>query len=1482
MAQGIEKDNNQMLDEIFQAIDLITQKRLDTLQFDKTITCKIISAEYSDEGVYIVDDGSTQFLAYSENTNYSEGTWVYVTIPNGDFNLQKNIVGKYVSDNSEYSTYIDPFSTYLDITGNLVTEDSEVEHSLIANYSNEIVLWCTDSYKYTAPAVTVIDNLDSNTETTASQLSSFDRLGIQADFKTLLGKYNLTAGSYGLKLVIQTTDLGSSSTSQSITEFTLNLDTDSMFGNPYNYITWSTQKVVFDISNLENITAMKLVFFQNNDFINDTVSYEQVSVTISEYQPGVYFTKNGDVYTLDTGVWSSTKIYYKSNPYSYIPGYEKGTEAWNAYLKMANILAKNIYVSLGYDLKNFTKDTLLLYCFNGSTYSSYLTSEAKAVLMDQDPSLNLNDSTVINTQLNAINTKSLHLRWVHIDPEDESILAIDNIDDFETYEGENDALQVEAMIHWYRWNMMDGVEDPIAGAFWEEITDIIDPFNYDFIPNPTLAKEQIKVMIEYPSLEYAQYIFINYEEDNLRESLEEEIVDSWTSESKTYTAEELQTEIENRLKEYEPTYSNQNNLYTSNLIEFTNEQEVPNSMSVNLVKGLEILCDKEGLEGIYNIYTSDGSLVNLGEASRLRFLTAQFNTIITGDVVLDSAESIAWYIPVKNTMIQPPALGYEYSENDLFLTDGEWYIIKREGVVASTRAPGSIVPTELEQAFRIQSYYSQTSVNNTIRCEVYKNNYIYSAEYTMEFGIAGSNGTDYTLTVTYQVQNNNIWQTATLPCLNIVNGAGSLKVIPHIFDYEGNDITEDLVSNISYSWYTRNPSNLLSINQNGIISTSGVTDLSQILHYILKITVSNAVALGNNNSINLTAYCPIAVQSNNNYQGFDGDNRITYDNSGVNPTYYKGQYCLYKKDINNKLIPDNNINWSIIIYGETSNSAALYYPQISTTGYLTVPGMYLSDNESRVSLIARLNGTGTIVWGQPLYISKYIYSSAFLNGWDGGLNIDEENGTIMSTMMGAGYKDNENRFNGVLMGDVQTIVNDISEVSTGLYGYNEGELSFGLDIDGTAFLGKNGHGRILFDGNSGEIKSALFEDDDTPSGLRIDIDNAYMDFVGLPYYNENSREWTQASVHIGVNDSHDNESSFFRITDTFGSDLVLIDPENRVGQMFIQSSDFTEPDEENGKPGAGIHFDLYNGRLIGYNFDIYAQSVIDNGDGTYSSNGYIALESTAEEYPLIIGDPDIFSVKWDGSLFATKGFVGGWQITSRGLFSDTLNFDTGYFDGIALFSPNNDSPIDDDPLRISVGSITISMEYYICYNDNVAIEEITEGESGTERVIVKVIISGSTSYYATPILDDDGNITGYSWTEGGTSTSSSDEYEDVEDDEQDIYADENFIWTQVSKEVYLRDIHNHLGYIDYLYDTNDDAAFTVSKSGILRANNAIFPIATIGQGTISTLITNNITINKSLVYASHKCTLAKQKIVYAVSFSKKKSSKKTLKYIKYT
>ncbi|MBO7079193.1 MAG: hypothetical protein J6W64_05235, partial [Bacilli bacterium] len=111
---------------------------------------------------------------------------------------------------------------------------------------------------------------------------------------------------------------------------------------------------------------------------------------------------------------------------------------------------------------------------------------------------------------------------------------------------------------------------------------------------------------------------------------------------------------------------------------------------------------------------------------------------------------------------------------------------------------------------------------------------------------------------------------------------------------------------------------------------------------------------------------------------------------------------------------------------------------------------------------------------------------------DGSLTIDEENGTIMSTMLGAGYKDGENRYNGVLIGDVRHAADGAA--GTGVYGYHEGVQSFGLNIDGTAFMGKSGQGQIQFDGNSGTVQSMSFKTDGT--SMKIDLDDGYIDIRG--------------------------------------------------------------------------------------------------------------------------------------------------------------------------------------------------------------------------------------------------------------------------------------------------------------------------------------------------------------------------------------------------
>jgi hypothetical protein len=58
-----------------------------------------------------------------------------------------------------------------------------------------------------------------------------------------------------------------------------------------------------------------------------------------------------------------------------------------------------------------------------------------------------------------------------------------------------------------------------------------------------------------------------------------------------------------------------------------------------------------------------------------------------------------------------------------------------------------------------------------------------------------------------------------------------------------------------------------------------------------------------------------------------------------------------------------------------------------------------------------------------------------MNGWDGTLKVDEDSNTILTSMVGAGRKNANNEFEGVLMGEVQQ---GSDEATLGIYGYNNG------------------------------------------------------------------------------------------------------------------------------------------------------------------------------------------------------------------------------------------------------------------------------------------------------------------------------------------------------------------------------------------------------------------------------------------------------------
>lgn len=1267
--------------KLFDAMDIIAAQQIKNLQFDKTVKCSITDDSKSEQGEYTVTDGSSTFKAYSESTKYSNGASVYVNIPNGDYKNKKLITGRYDQDRKDYNTN-DPEKSYIDITQNLISS-SIGETGIVANgEKTQITIWDSgDNFNKKLEE----EKKDDTKKDEGIKYKAYKKMLVKAKFKNYLSTKNVILGNYGIRIDI----LGEKkNTAEKTVEdwYMFKLDSSSMIGDPYKFEVGFEQKLLFDLDPDVNITRVRVVLYQDKNFYD-----------------------------------KSKNLLAPSN--------------------FDDIFVSEPFVSFGYSLEDFTEDTVLLYTFDSKKYAEHLTEETKQTLAKQSEIESQKDSTkkaftvedldktdLYTEQLNKLNKKKIILRWVHeTTGKDEKTRSFESVVQAED-------IPTGAIIHWYKYDLTQGVTDKIAGAFWTEMVEQKNKFELEYSPNPKKSFEMFRVIVECMSREYVNNYLIANDEDILE--IENKPEDKRTDEEKE------------KLDNLKNSYLEKIHDYISEDLKFENENMVPDENTIDLIKGLTITCDdcKGGYNGVYRIYDDAGKIMSSSEADKKRLFTASYTSIVSGVKELDTAEKIIWSIPKLNTMIYPPEEDVEYSfydkigtlDEDVFKkgeyftfdslreknkkyqkaifwdektiyykkgrtqidnSDQNYFKIIRYGVLSSKKT-GDEEADSTQQVFRIKDYYTQSAINNTVYCTIYKNNREYKAEYTLAFGPVGTNGTEYTFTLELADK-----QPAVLCTLDTV------QVIPHIYDYQNKEVTQDYITKIKYSWYSSNtkysedhkvkkedgstyyPS---AIDIDAIDSTTGAVTLKinshnieDLNYFILQGKVTNATTIVNLNKykdengenknvdgkvstdeltentgnqkpdgikVSLYSYLPISIRSSIDYTTFDGATKISYNTAGVDPSYYKDPYKVYSY-INQKTTPDTNIKW-MMSYGKDTQvkdkdgnytTNLKYYPWLNQNNCLIAPSMYLQNNGKEVSVMGYTFGSNgiSIVWIQPLYIYQNVFTSALLNAWDGSLTFDEENGTILSTMMGAGKKDNQNRFNGVLMGNLSPAFNTEEGISAlkdyytgiGLYGFNEGQKSFGLNINGRAFFGKSGHGQILIDGNSGSIQSqrylmsmaaynsgqALEEPLDTAKeGMCIDVDNGTITAYGIgnnsmikinpnpskyePYFVIRSGE-----VKIG----YDSDGKKYSRP---GENLIYIGDQN----YYLQSHNFYDypitekiiADDGTEKEkvlsyGKGFKFDLNQGSLKAYDFSLKASDS--------STGAYINLNSNGAPYFEIFG-----------------------------------------------------------------------------------------------------------------------------------------------------------------------------------------------------------------------------------------------------------------------
>lgn len=312
--------------------------------------------------------------------------------------------------------------------------------------------------------------------------------------------------------------------------------------------------------------------------------------------------------------------------------------------------------------------------------------------------------------------------------------------------------------------------------------------------------------------------------------------------------------------------------------------------------------------------------------------------------------------------------------------------------------------------FKIKDNFDDSLVDNQMVVTVIYNNITLSQKTNFTFtkvGLPGTNGTEFVVKVD---QENNV-------AILYKNGS----------NVETKDIQLD----------TGKKYNTVSIDYGGNTYThtfpviSGSIEEVTILDETLKYVIYDADGKNpqyNNNGIVLS------VPKNNDIFG-----NLTFTASGVKFVLDTEQKPVYNK------VPDGDVN----IY------KIKVIPPDTFTG------------ETSEYYVTITNGTQTII--VPFWLSINRYGIDALNGWDGQrIEIDNEGNYILAPQIGAGTKNNDNQFTGIVMGELLSQKEVNGEVQydskTGLFGFHNGAQSIFLDASsGDAIFGTIKQGQVIID-----------------------------------------------------------------------------------------------------------------------------------------------------------------------------------------------------------------------------------------------------------------------------------------------------------------------------------------------------------------------------------------------------------------------------------
>lgn len=562
--------------------------------------------------------------------------------------------------------------------------------------------------------------------------------------------------------------------------------------------------------------------------------------------------------------------------------------------------------------------------------------------------------------------------------------------------------------------------------------------------------------------------------------------------------------------------------------------------------------------------------------------------------------------------------------------------------------------------YTIKQKYRVNYNNNTITIKIITLNEV---EYTFEKeilfvkdGDQGTNGTTYIMAIrpcdTEEVK------LSGFQALTYDNGWKDYLLLKG-YIYKDGELINDQIEKYSftYKWDSINlnikegaGTDLIRITGSANPTSSNSADLE---YYVkLQVDIKDDI---NDEKTSLYAFYPIDIIIGNLDKKLiditDIPSYVKYTSSGTNPSFYSNNLtCLYNK---------NDYTSNII----SMNEEVLKINDLDSGRYLSPASKFFfeakNDTSSDIGVLKCQIENNYIIHSIIMYLDTY--GNEAVNGWDGTkLSIDEEKGQyIFAPQIGAGEKDSQNRFTGVVMGK------DSGQQKIGLYGYENGINTFGLMQNGKAYFGASGNGRINIDGTSAVIYGGLNKNGSNSMTITL---------------NTNGLSSSTKAIDI----KGDNSKSIFNVD--YKGNLYA---EGKITATYLTATqggkiaDFTFT--SSGMSGGTIQCDYLEASTSG---EIAGWSI--GSKGLSSSNGKTQLDNNGNI--TITGKLKATDVDLKGIINATSGYIGNWKISSGAISNGVTTLSSsGYIStGRIIFNPSGDPNDTQGTIQsLSTGGINI-------------------------------------------------------------------------------------------------------------------------------------------------------------------------------------------------